>query len=148
MLVEVLEQRVALPNRELLYPNGEPRVDEQVAPPRLWVGTHDRVLHLHELSEGLAVPLALSDGLQELAEGPGAVVHRGQPVHQRAQGCGQPLVGGLGVGPERVAAGRGDDDGVEDRAEGGVSTNVTSVCHFSRSLYWLPLPPTRLRAFV
>ena len=44
-------------------------------------------------------------------------MHGGQPVDQLADGLGQILVGGLGVGPQGVAAGRRDHDGVEDGAE-------------------------------
>ena len=44
-------------------------------------------------------------------------MHRGEPVDQLADGLGEVLVGGIGVGPQGVAAGGRDDDGVEDGAE-------------------------------
>ncbi len=40
-----------------------------------------------------------------------------QPVDELADGRREPFVGGLGVGPQRVAPGLGDHDGVEHRAE-------------------------------
>ena len=111
------EQGIALACGESLDGAGEAGVHEEVLASRLGVGAHDGMLDRLELGEGLTVPLALAELLEQGAEVPVAVVDGGEPVDQLADGLGEVLVGGLGVGPQRVPTGRRDDDGVEDGAQ-------------------------------
>ena len=82
-----------------------------------WVSHDFGVLDGLQLGEGFAVPLSMAPLLEQRVEVAVAVVDGGEAVHQLADGLGEVLVGGVGVGPQGVAAGGRDHDGVEDRAE-------------------------------